>query len=165
MYQKGGIEKKMRKLLRSKKALSPVVAAIILIAVTVAVSIAVATWMGALTFTFMKVEKLEVQGHVWDPYPSATTIMITVINTGTAPLTISKVRVNGAEHTKTTGSLGTNPSLWNATSDNYDVAVGATKDVWISRPSGSSTFISGVLYQFEIVTTTNYICPYSKTAP
>jgi flagellin-like protein len=41
------------KILKSKKALSPVVASIILIAVTVAVSIAVAAWMGALTFTFM----------------------------------------------------------------------------------------------------------------
>jgi flagellin-like protein len=38
---------KMRK---SRRALSPVIATIILIAVTVAVSIAVAAWMGALTF-------------------------------------------------------------------------------------------------------------------
>ncbi|MGQ9552422.1 MAG: archaellin/type IV pilin N-terminal domain-containing protein, partial [Candidatus Bathycorpusculaceae bacterium] len=39
--------KKRMKIVRSKKALSPVVASIILIAVTVAVSIAVAAWMGA----------------------------------------------------------------------------------------------------------------------
>ncbi len=42
--------------LRSKKALSPVVAAIILIVVTVIVSIAVAAMMGALTFTYMKAD-------------------------------------------------------------------------------------------------------------
>jgi len=41
------------KMSRSKKALSPVIASIILIAVTVAVSIAVAAWMGALSFSFM----------------------------------------------------------------------------------------------------------------
>jgi flagellin-like protein len=52
----------MRKLLRSKKALSPVVAAIILIAVTVAVSIAVAAWMGALTFTFMGSTSITITG-------------------------------------------------------------------------------------------------------
>lgn len=40
------------KMLRNVKALSPVVASIILIAVTVAVSIAVAAWMGALSFDF-----------------------------------------------------------------------------------------------------------------
>jgi len=160
MYQKGGIEKKMRKLLRSKKALSPVVAAIILIAVTVAVSIAVATWMGALTFTFMKVEKLEVQGHTWSPAVNAENITISVKNTGTSPLTINKVRINGAEMTKYTASWGS--GIWMA--DDYDLAVGDIANVVIARPSGT-TFSSGVLYQFEIVTTTNYICPYSKTAP
>ncbi|NIQ04873.1 MAG: hypothetical protein GWO20_03795, partial [Candidatus Korarchaeota archaeon] len=46
----------MKRIWKGKKALSPVVAAIILIAVTVAVSIAVAAWMGALTFTFMGTE-------------------------------------------------------------------------------------------------------------
>ena len=51
---------KMKKLWRSRKALSPVIAAIILIAVTVAVSIAVAAWMGALTFSFMGYEDLEI---------------------------------------------------------------------------------------------------------
>ena len=45
---------------RSRKALSPVVASIILIAVTVAVSIAVAAWMGALTFQFTATEQLQI---------------------------------------------------------------------------------------------------------
>lgn len=40
----------MRKLKRNKRALSPVVASIILIAVTVAVSIAVAIWLGDISF-------------------------------------------------------------------------------------------------------------------
>jgi flagellin-like protein len=64
------------KMLKSKKALSPVVASIILIAVTVAVSIAVAAWMGALTFTFMKTEELKVQSHTWAA--NRTSISITV---------------------------------------------------------------------------------------
>ncbi len=45
--------KTLRKIRKNDKALSPVVASIILIAVTVAVSIAVAAWMGALTVGFM----------------------------------------------------------------------------------------------------------------
>ena len=48
----------MKKFLKSKKALSPVVAAIILIAVTVAVSIAVAAWMGSMTIGFMETSEL-----------------------------------------------------------------------------------------------------------
>ena len=119
--------------------------------------------MGALTFTFMKVEKLEVTGHVWNPSASATTIKISVKNTGTAVITLSKVRVNGNDHTVQSGAL-TTYGQWNASDTTLDV--GETADVFVSRPSASpTTFSSGVLYQFEIISTTNYICPYSKTAP
>ena len=45
--------KKFRKFRKNAKALSPVIATIILIAVTVAVSVVVAAWMGALTIGFM----------------------------------------------------------------------------------------------------------------
>jgi flagellin-like protein len=41
-----------RKFKKNAKALSPVIATIILIAVTVAVSVVVAAWMGALTTIF-----------------------------------------------------------------------------------------------------------------
>ena len=44
---------KFRKFKKNAKALSPVIATIILIAVTVAVSVVVAAWMGALTIGFM----------------------------------------------------------------------------------------------------------------
>ena len=45
--------RKFRKFKNHAKALSPVIATIILIAVTVAVSVVVAAWMGALTIGFM----------------------------------------------------------------------------------------------------------------
>jgi flagellin-like protein len=45
---------KIRKIQNNTKALSPVVASIILIAVTVAVSVAVAMWMGGLAGGFME---------------------------------------------------------------------------------------------------------------
>jgi len=92
----------MRKLLRSKKALSPVVAAIILIAVTVAVSIAVAAWMGALTFTFMKTESLEFpltvgwQGTSGSPNNNIT---MSVKNTGSVDLYLSICKVNNVAKT------------------------------------------------------------------
>jgi flagellin-like protein len=83
----------MKRLLKNRKALSPVVAAIILIAVTVAVSIAVAAWMGALTFTFMQTEEIKIT----DLYFPSGTIRVTVKNTGTAPVTISQAWVNGVD--------------------------------------------------------------------
>lgn len=80
------------KILKSKKALSPVVASIILIAVTVAVSIAVAAWMGALTFSFMGgTEQVRISYVQW---PSDNTIYITVDNEGTAAVTLKRAYVN-----------------------------------------------------------------------
>jgi len=94
---KGGINEKM-KMMKSRKALSPVVASIILIAVTVAVSIAVAAWMGALTFTFMGTEELRVT-NVGFSNNVTKSVMITVNNTGTTPVTINEAWVNGAKQT------------------------------------------------------------------
>ena len=79
------------KILKSKKALSPVVASIILIAVTVAVSIAVAAWMGALTFSFMGTEELTISTLTWNPMTGFT---LKIDNTGTKDVTINQIQVN-----------------------------------------------------------------------
>jgi flagellin-like protein len=85
------------KILKSRKALSPVVASIILIAVTVAVSIAVAAWMGALSFSFMgSGEQLNV-GSPWGW--SAAGVNVTASCPGGSPVTIETVRVNGTQYT------------------------------------------------------------------
>ncbi len=83
------------RILKSKKALSPVVASIILIAVTVAVSIAVAAWMGALTFTFTATEQLQIT-RIDFGGDDSDVMNVTVLNTGTSPVTITEVRVNNA---------------------------------------------------------------------
>ncbi|MCX8178069.1 MAG: hypothetical protein N3F10_07245, partial [Candidatus Bathyarchaeota archaeon] len=82
----------MKKMLKNKKALSPVVASIILIAVTVAVSIAVAAWMGALTFTFTATEQLQITKI--DFVSGGSGFNVTILNTGTTPVTITDARVN-----------------------------------------------------------------------
>ena len=75
-----------------RKALSPVVASIILIAVTVAVSIAVAAWMGALTFTFMATEELKITNVEF--ITGGSLVNVTMQNTGTAPITIEGIWIN-----------------------------------------------------------------------
>jgi len=79
------------KILKCKKALSPVVASIILIAVTVAVSIAVAAWMGALTFSFMGTEQLTISTLTWTPNTGFT---LNITNAGTKDVTITQIQVN-----------------------------------------------------------------------
>jgi len=94
-------KKEMRKLLKSKKALSPVVAAIILIAVTVAVSIAVAAWMGSLTIGFMDTKELTITEMTFDEGTAENgTITVSVTNSGTTAVTVSMVKVNGATMTE-----------------------------------------------------------------
>jgi flagellin-like protein len=141
----------MWKLFKSRKALSPVVAAIILIAVTVAVSIAVAAWMGALTFTFMKTEELKFQSHTWAT--NRTSISLSLKNTGTGALTISEIRVNDAIVTNTTYTTGT-----------ATMQAGDTVVIRVAPASGS-TFTSGVKYEFAALTATGNKYTYVATAP
>ena len=80
--------------IKNKKALSPVVTAIILIAVTVAVSIAAAIWLGALTLTFnMKSETygLEVTEA---KFPAPNLISLTIKNNGTGSLELTAIFIN-----------------------------------------------------------------------
>jgi flagellin-like protein len=91
------------KILKNRKALSPVVASIILIAVTVAVSIAVAAWMGALTFTFTSTEQLQITDL---EFTTTGHIYARVRNTGTSPVTLtSTAYVNGQATTITNSTL------------------------------------------------------------
>ncbi len=85
------------KIRKNVKALSPVVASIILIAVTVAVSIAVAAWMGALTFTFTNTEQIQITNMAFGP-AGTSWIAVTVNNTGTSPVTINEAWINNQKH-------------------------------------------------------------------
>jgi len=148
----------MWKIFKSRKALSPVVAAIILIAVTVAVSIAVAAWMGALTFTFMKTEELKVTGVTW----GTSYADLTMSNTGTSALTISGAKVDDVAATNVyTGPSGSNNGT--ALGTGYSLDKGQSVTVRIYKPSGSWT--SGVKYNFEIGTKSGNQYPYSATRP
>jgi flagellin-like protein len=86
--------KKLRKIRKNAKALSPVVASIILIAVTVAVSIAVAAWMGALTVGFMGSSSVTITDAAFNTSPANTTTL-SVKNTGTKTVTMTTVKING----------------------------------------------------------------------
>ncbi|MCW3985769.1 MAG: fibronectin type III domain-containing protein [Candidatus Bathyarchaeota archaeon] len=143
----------MKRFLKSRKALSPVVAAIILIAVTVAVSIAVAAWMGALTFTFMQTEELAFTGYTWDSSSTKYWIRITVKNTGSSDMTISGVRVNDVD----ADDWGYTPT--------YSLAAGNSVTFNVTR-SGGAEYTSGTKYEFTVITAKgNMFGPYIKTAP
>lgn len=136
----------MRKVFKSRKALSPVVAAIILIAVTVAVSIAVAAWMGALTIGFMGGrEELKI---IDARFPTANTLNVTVSNIGPSKVVLTDVRVDGASCTVTSPSLP------------YTLDKGLTVTI-----TATFQWEAGKKYEILVVTSQGTMVPYTATAP
>ena len=135
-------DKKKMKLFKNRKALSPVVASIILIAVTVAVSIAVAAWMGALTFTFMGTEQIKVTNVEF--VTGNQYINVTLKNTGTSPVTISEIWVNSVLKWSTGQTISANSQA--------EIQV-------------SSTWSNGNKYEIKIVTSQGNQFYYTATAP
>jgi flagellin-like protein len=132
--------KTLRKIRKNAKALSPVVASIILIAVTVAVSIAVAAWMGALTVGFMATEELKITNMM---FPSGH-VQVVANNTGTTPVTINEVWINGVKQTYTPQTLAAN--------------TGAVVDV-------SFTWVAGSNYQIKLISAKGNSFLYTAFAP
>lgn len=92
----------IRKFKKNSKALSPVVASIILIAVTVAVSVVVAAWMGGTTIGLMgNAEQATITNL---DFSTAGTITLTVQNTGNAEITLTNVYINTATATLPAGT-------------------------------------------------------------
>jgi len=84
------------------KAISPVIATVIIVSVAIAIAVAVAFWMTGITGLFTRYEKLEIVSA----YATATTgggfeIHLTVRNTGTTTVTIDEIFINGVPFTGT----------------------------------------------------------------
>jgi archaellum component FlaG (FlaF/FlaG flagellin family) len=78
--------------LRTGRAISPVISSIIIVAVAVVIALSAAAWFGGLFGTFTVVERLEITSA----YASGPNeITISVKNTGSSTVTIDDVYVNG----------------------------------------------------------------------
>jgi flagellin-like protein len=121
-----------RKFKKNAKALSPVVASIILIAVTVAVSVVVAAWMGGMTIGLMgNAEQASIANIA---FPSATKIDVLVQNSGSTTVNITQAYVNGA------GATITNAQPWSV-----DKSSATTFHI-------TATLSAGTSYQIKLIT-------------
>jgi flagellin-like protein len=139
------------KILKNAKALSPVVASIILIAVTVAVSIAVGVWMFGLTGTFMGgAEQLKITGVVFiSSTPGAQDqFNITMTNPGTSPITVNEIWVGNTQYwpagTQTPVTIASNGNTTQTVSFNWN---------------------QGYSYEIKAVTSKGNIATYPVLAP
>ena len=85
---------------RDKRALSPVISGIILIAVTVAVAMVATSWLGSMSFSFMSIEELNLINCQWAQDGSYADL--TIKNFGTSKITLNSVKINNNPATSTT---------------------------------------------------------------
>ena len=136
---------------RSRKALSPVVASIILIAVTVAVSIAVAAWMGALTFSFTATEQVNITNMTFQTGDATDgSILVVANNTGTSSVTINEIWVNNKKENTIDPTIPTEGVIL----ANKGIAFNVTMEI-----------DSGYSYQVKLVSSKGNAFLYTGTAP
>lgn len=134
------------------KAVSPVIATVIIVAVAISVSIAVALWISGLTSTLTGVEKLEVINAYakYDEQNKSWSVEITVKNTGTKQATVEHIYANNEEITS-------------YDVDNNPIDVGQTAKITFTL-SGNN-YDHGVTVSIIIVTGSGGHYPVTITLP
>jgi flagellin-like protein len=170
-------------ILRKRKAVSPVIATVILIAVAVALGIAVAFWASGLTSSFSKYEKLGVntQFATLDSSCPSTlsglkapcwTVNLGGQNTGSSDATITQIQVNGvpisatnAALTSTPANSGTNGAISIAVVSGGTFSIQFTLDSSGLAVSNAHTFTDGQTIQVTIITAAGNNYPASIVLP
>lgn len=138
----------LRKIKKNSKALSPVVASIILIAVTVAVSVVVAAWMGGMSLGLMNsAEQVTASNPQFNV--AGTAVTLTLRNTGASSVTIANQ-----------GTIDGNTAAASGASNNT-IAKGEAKAFTLTLASG--TFTPGAQYQLGFVTAKGNSIVYTAT--
>jgi flagellin-like protein len=139
-------------IIRKRKAVSPVIATVILIAVAVALGIAVAFWASGLTSSFSKYEKLGVSTQYATGTSGTWYIYLGGQNTGSSDATITQIQINGVPYPLNGGGTSSNNPEWNSTSggtttsgttNSLSVPSGATFKIQFQLTNSGSTSIPG----------------------
>ena len=78
------------------KAISPVIATVIIVSVAIAIAVAVAFWMTGITGLFTRYEKLEViNAYATSNGAGNWTVTLLIKNSGTSDATIDEIFING----------------------------------------------------------------------
>jgi flagellin-like protein len=139
----------IRKLKKNSKALSPVVASIILIAVTVAVSVVVAAWMGGMTIGLMSsAEQVSVTNVA---IPDADHINVMVQNSGGTQASITNAFINGVATTASSATpVGKSASITMyftvANSTAFPLSPGTSYTVKLITAKGTSVVSAPTVY-------------------
>jgi flagellin-like protein len=155
LHGQGG--KNVMTLMKKRKAISPVIATVILVAVAITVAVGVSYWMGGISSQYTQFEKVEIAtGYATNVVVGNVTgweVTLEIKNSGSAAATITHVFVNevpvdvygagalGAAGTTCTDILSTGLSLTAGAPD--------TVIIWIAS-GGGSTLSSGTTVNIKL---------------
>ena len=141
----------MRKI-RSRKAVSPVIATVILVAVAITVAVAVSYWMGGISSQYTKFEKVEIQSGVCSVDAAGNwTVALKLKNSGTATATLISIFINDVE----INTYNTTAVIGEWTSDmteSYSLTSGMSGaiTIYISSGNPNATLSSGTTVNIKV---------------
>ena len=159
-----------RRLHADRRGISPVVATVILVAVTIVVAVAVAYWMGGLTAIYTRFEKLEITAAYAEQKNGNYAITLNIKNSGSADATIDSILLNGKPPSEYAGNVikivSGNTTLWNGTEwkNNLPVKAGASASITI-EVKANAPFTAGTSIEVKIHTAAGQEYPKTITLP
>ena len=92
-----------RRIVKSIRGLSPVIATVILVSVTIVVAVAVSYWMGGIAGLYTRFEKVEITSCYAVKNSTYYAVTVELKNSGSADATINYVLINGKPLSEYTG--------------------------------------------------------------
>lgn len=124
--------------LGNKRAVSPVIATVILVAIAITLAVAVAFWIGGITGQYTRFEKIEVQSAYCQTVDTSWNVTLDVRNTGTTQASIINVFVNS----KAIGDYGTASDIKAYNSSWVQVDFASNQNIPITPGSGTKVYVT-----------------------
>ena len=151
------------------KAISPVIATVIIVSVAIAISIAVALWLTGITSGFTQTENLQIVSSYAQPGTSNDYWVILIVkNTGTTAATIDNIFINGKPFTSyglTSIPIHVDDQATNQTltsTQTVTINQGQTATIYVHLTTG---FSSGQMVNIKIHTASGRDYPATVTLP
>jgi ATP/ADP translocase len=148
------------------KAISPVIATVIIVAVAIAISIAVALWLTGIVGGFTTVENLQITYAYADITETGWSIQLKVENKGTGTATIDEVFINGVPIGQIQNAkiyITVNDEQKEITNIAISINPGQSQSINITLPSGP--FSSGQQVEVKLHTASGKEYPKMVTLP
>jgi flagellin-like protein len=150
-------QKTVQKFRKNAKAISPLIATLLLIAIAVAASVITYSWVMSMIGSQSQQAQTQVRidSVVWDLTSSPQTIIATVRNTGSVPASIETISVR----------LSASGSTWYATDVSTAMDAGDTTDVTWDGTVAGHTLLNSQSYVIRVTCSTGFYYEMTTVSP